>query len=163
MSHSSSGAMRPSGGGASPPKPEEHKPEERPRSARPAPAPRDAAQDQLQLLLMLATDWLKGDRSHAGQIQALVTSLSPQLPPTVVDVPHISQAGAVLNCTMGNWTSAPTSYAYQWALDDAHVGTDSASYSVQPEDVGKTATCSVTATNDAGSTVAPLSNALVVV
>ena len=133
-----------------------------PKAGAKAAAPRDAAADQLQLLLMLAADWLNGDRSHAGQIQALMVGLMPQVPPTNVDVPHVSQSGAVLSCTMGNWTGAPTSYAYQWQLDGAAAGTDSPSYSVQAGDVGKSATCTVTATNAAGATVAPMSNAVVV-
>ena len=39
--------------------------------------PRDAADDQLKLLLLLATDWLDGDREHAEEIAELVTALTP--------------------------------------------------------------------------------------
>lgn len=153
------------------PRHEEHEERREPPKAEPKPdakangkkpAQRDAAADQLALLLMLASDWLNGDRSHAGQIQALVTSLTPKTPPSNVDAPHISQDGTTLHCTMGNWTNVPTGYAYQWTLDGGNVGTDAADYAVQPEDVGKTALCLVTATNEAGSTVGPVSNALVV-
>jgi hypothetical protein len=83
--------------------------------------------------------------------------------PEVVDVPVISQNGATISCTQGNWQGTPTSYAYQWKIDGADVGTDSATYDVQAGDIGKTATCVVTATNAEGSTAAPPSNALVVV
>lgn len=76
-------------------------------------------------------------------------------PPVNVDVPHVSQDGDTLSCTMGNWDNTPTSYAYQWQLD----GTDAAGtddmLGVLSNDIGKVATCIVTATNAAGSTAAP--------
>ena len=34
------------------------------------PAPRDAAADQLKLLLLLTADWLNGDRTHADCVMA---------------------------------------------------------------------------------------------
>jgi len=73
-------------------------------------------------------------------------------PPVNVDVPVVTQAASVLSCTMGNWTGTPTTYAYQWKLDGADVGTDSATHTVTPADAGTTATCIVTATNAIGST-----------
>ena len=82
-------------------------------------------------------------------------------PPENTDVPHVSQDGDVLNCTMGNWTGTPTSYAYQWQLDGSDVGTDASSYPIQAGDVGQTATCVVTATNAIGSTAAPPSDGVV--
>jgi hypothetical protein len=84
-------------------------------------------------------------------------------PPVNVDVPHVSQAGDFLNCTMGNWNGVPTAYAYQWKLDGTtDIGTDSPSYAVRPDDIGHTATCIVTATNDFGSTEAPPSDGVVI-
>jgi len=87
---------------------------------------------------------------------------APPAPPTNVDVPHVSQAGATLNCTMGNWTGEPTGYAYRWQINGVDEGTNAADYAVQPEDVGLTATCTVTASNAAGATQAPVSNAVVI-
>jgi predicted fused transcriptional regulator/phosphomethylpyrimidine kinase len=63
---------------------------------------------------------------------------------------------------MGNWTGEPTSYAYAWQIDGAAAGTGTADYAVQAGDVGKSATCVVTATNAAGSTAAPPSVGVVV-
>jgi hypothetical protein len=83
-------------------------------------------------------------------------------PPVNTTVPHVSQTGNVLNCTMGNWTGEPTAYAYQWQIDGVDVGTDSLDYTATAGDVGKTATCVVTATNAAGSTAAPPSVGVVV-
>jgi hypothetical protein len=86
----------------------------------------------------------------------------PPVAPTNVDVPHVTQNGTTLNCTMGNWTGEPTSYAYQWKIDGTNAGTDSPDYTVRDADVGNTATCVVTATNAAGSGTAPPSNGVVV-
>lgn len=76
-------------------------------------------------------------------------------PPVNVTVPHITQAGATLACTMGEWTGEPTSYAYQWNIGGTDVGDGSNTHEVTAADVGATATCTVTATNDAGSAAAP--------
>jgi hypothetical protein len=63
---------------------------------------------------------------------------------------------------MGNWTGEPTSYSYRWEVGGMSAGTDAATYDVQPADVGQNATCTVTATNAAGSTTAPVSNSVLV-
>jgi hypothetical protein len=86
----------------------------------------------------------------------------PTDPPVNTAVPHVSQDGELLNCTMGEWEGTPTAYAYQWQLDGATVGTGGATYTVLPADVGLTATCIVTATNALGSTEAPPSVGVVV-
>lgn len=100
----------------------------------------------------------------ADEAQRLIDLGVAGLPPAPVniDVPHVSQTAAVLTCTMGNWNGEPTSYAYQWRLDGVNAGTDSATYTALPEDVGKTASCVVTATNGGGSTAAPPSNNLII-
>jgi hypothetical protein len=86
----------------------------------------------------------------------------PNAPPVNDDVPHVTQSGDTLNCTMGNWQGTPTGYAYAWQLDGSPVGTDSATHTVTSADAGKSATCTVTATNANGSTAAPPSTAVVV-
>ena len=78
------------------------------------------------------------------------------------DVPFVDQAGSELRCTMGNWDGEPTSYAYQWRLDDVDIPSDGATLPVVAADVGHSATCTVTASNAHGSTTAPPSNAVVV-
>ena len=83
-------------------------------------------------------------------------------PPVNVDVPYVSQAGSTLSCTMGNWVVTPDSYSYAWQINGNAAGTNAASYAVQAGDIGGTATCVVTATNAAGSTAAPPSNAITV-
>ena len=85
-------------------------------------------------------------------------------PPINRDVPMISGTAAVgstLNCTMGNWTGEPTSYTYQWKRGTTNRGTG-ASYTVVAADAGGSLTCVVTATNAAGSTAAPPSNAIAI-
>jgi hypothetical protein len=128
-------------------------------------APRDAAADQLKLLILLATDWLDNDRTHAREIAALVAGfLAAAGPPSVVDVPLVmlDAAGAVATCTMGNWNGEPDSYTYAWHLDGVPNSGTGAMYTVQPEDAGHSLACVVTATNALGSTVAPLSNSVAV-
>jgi hypothetical protein len=128
-----------------------------------AATPRDTSADQTRLLLLLAGDWLNNDRTHAREIGLLVTSLTAAAgPPVVVDVPHVSQTGAVLNCTMGNWQGEPTGYAYAWQADGVANGGTEATYTVKPEDAGHSLACVVTATNAMGSTVAPMSNAVAI-
>jgi hypothetical protein len=90
-------------------------------------------------------------------------SSPPAGPPVNVDVPHVSQAGDTLSCTMGNWTNEPTTYSYLWEIEGVTVGGDSANYTVSPADVGMTATCTVTASNAAGATTAPPSNEVTIV
>jgi hypothetical protein len=82
--------------------------------------------------------------------------------PVNSEVPLVTQSGTTLSATMGIWEGEPTSYSYAWQLDGTAAGSDAATYEVQPADVGKAATCTVTATNAAGSTAAPVSNSVTV-
>jgi hypothetical protein len=86
--------------------------------------------------------------------------------PAVVDTPAVTGTGAVgetLTCTVGNWTGEPTNYAYQWHRNGTAGLMGSDTYVVVEADVGHGIACSVTATNAAGSTIAPLSNAVAIV
>lgn len=107
-----------------------------------------------------------GAMAEAGMVGNMAVfataEAAPLVPPVNRDVPLVSQVGATLNCTMGNWDGAPDSYAYQWRLDGADVGDGTADYTTVAGDVGKTATCTVSATNAAGTTVAPPSNQVLI-
>lgn len=46
-------------------------------AAPPAPKPPTPAEQRETLLLLLATDWLAGDRTHNDEIRALVAALTP--------------------------------------------------------------------------------------
>jgi hypothetical protein len=83
--------------------------------------------------------------------------------PVNVDIPHVSQNGNTLNCTMGNWEGEPTGYEYQWQIEGVDAGGNTDNYIVQPSDVGKSAVCIVTATNANGSTDAPPSSDIVII
>ena len=96
-----------------------------------------------------------------GELQAYEGTLAVGLPVNV-DVPYIEQQGDTLHCTMGNWEGEPTSYAYQWRLDDVDVTAAGEDCVVTADDAGKVARCVVTASNATGSTEAPPSNAVVV-
>ena len=77
-------------------------------------------------------------------------------------IPAVTQSASELLCTQGEWTGEPTSYAYQWQMDGVDVPGDGATLPVVPADAGLTATCTVTASNAAGSATAPPSVGVVV-
>jgi len=107
--------------------------------------------------------FLDGDDTY--WVQSIGADAATGVPPVNVDVPYASQVGAVVNCTMGNWGGDPAEYVYQWKLDGADVGaaTEVADYTIiVPDDIGKSATCTVTATNSSGAVTAPESNAVVI-
>jgi hypothetical protein len=84
--------------------------------------------------------------------------------PVNLDVPYVSQTGDTLTCTMGNWTGQPDTYAYAWQLDGVDAGGGTNTYVLAlPDDIGRTATCIVTASNAIGTTEAAPSNGVVVV
>jgi hypothetical protein len=92
--------------------------------------------------------------------------LSQYVPPENEEVPAVTGTGAVgsvLSCTMGTWKymGQSSTYAYAWS-NGAPVGTDAPTYTVDAADTGLSVTCTVTATNTAGSTAAPPSNAVVI-
>lgn len=63
--------------------------------------------------------------------------------------------GGSLACSSGTWSGSPTGYGYQWNRDGSAIGgATGTSYVVQAADVGHTLTCTVTATNGAGSAAA---------
>jgi hypothetical protein len=66
-----------------------------------------------------------------------------------------------MRCTMGNWDHVPISYSYQWMQDGTlAIGADNDTLPMLASNDGHTITCIVTATNAAGSTAAPPSNAI---
>jgi hypothetical protein len=142
----------------------QHTSHDQPHAATKAAAPRDTSADQSKLLLLLAADWLNNDRTHAAEIAKLLAGVTASAgPPVNVDVPHVSQSGGVLNCTMGNWQGEPTGYAYQWHSDGVANSATGPTYTILPADSGHSLACTVTATNAMGSTAAPMSNAVAVV
>ena len=98
-------------------------------------------------------------------IGGLGGDIEPATPsaPLNLDAPYVYQEGDTLTCTMGNWSGKPTAYAYQWQSDGVDTGADAATYTVTAPDIGTTMRCTVSATNDLGTTKAPPSNEVVVV
>src|SRR5215831_13382275 len=94
-------------------------------------------------------------QAAGGFVWGCVMAFAPPGAPVLVDVPYVEGEGTVgetLTCTMGNWMGMPNAYAYQWQSGGADVGTDANTYAVADTDVGKSITCTVTATNSEGST-----------
>jgi len=97
-------------------------------------------------------------RTMTAAFKALKDSLHPP-PPTQIDVPAVTPmtatVGDALTCTTGNWEGEPSGYAYLWSN-----GATGESYTTVAADAGTSLSCTVTATNAAGSTVAATSNAV---
>jgi hypothetical protein len=89
----------------------------------------------------------------------------PASPPAPVNavLPRIEQVANVISCTTGNWSGTPTNYKYDWRMDgkDVGPGTENPNYITVSADIGKTATCILTARNDWGE-ASVTSNAIVV-
>lgn len=76
------------------------------------------------------------------------------IPPVSSVAPAITgnaYVGSTLTCSTGTWLNNPTSYSYQWKRGVTNVGTDQNTYVPVTGDIGSTITCTVTATNSAGS------------
>ena len=112
-----------------------------------------------------------GSDSHNPGFSMIFVPKGDPIAPVNIDIPAVTGVGAVgevLTCTTGNWANEPTSYSYEWTskhlstLEEIKIGADENTYTVTEADTGKAIICTVTATNAAGSTVAPPSNAIVV-
>jgi lysozyme len=96
---------------------------------------------------------------------AVVAGGSTVARPAVTSAPTVTgtaQAGQTFTTSVGTWTGAPTSFAYQWrrcnvagAQCTAILGASGASYTLSPGDIGSTISLVVTATGRGGSTSAP--------
>jgi hypothetical protein len=102
--------------------------------------------------------------THVGFTQAQEEAIAEAKlsPPQNTAVPYVEQAGASVTCTMGEWMGEPDTYAYAWDMDGAAVGDGSSVLTLLAEDVGKIVSCVVSATNEHGTTAAPVSNAVVI-
>ena len=110
---------------------------------------------------------LHSSDAAAPQMALVFVPQGAPIAPVLIDVPYVGgvgQVGQTLTCTTGNWENAPTSYEYKWLkdslADEDTAGVTANTYVVKEGDVGKSITCVVTATNDAGSATAPPSNAV---
>ena len=75
--------------------------------------------------------------------------------PSVTKRPHVTLSGGRLRCSPGTWTGNPTSYRYRWlVLHKAGVAGRQTSLALTRSLRGHAVECSVTATNEAGSTTA---------
>ena len=119
--------------------------------------------------ILLVNSAKAGNLTRFQIIAAFDDALGIAHAPANVAVPYASYTpagtpaiGTICTVTLGQWTSSPTSYTYQWKRDGAtNLGT-AASYTLVAADIGGHAiTCIVTAVNATGSTAAPPSNVIV--
>lgn len=94
-----------------------------------------------------------------GSTSATASSVTPDgVEPSLSVSPAISGSpfvGNSISCSTGTWEHLPTSFAYQWELDEVAIsGATSNSYVPTPDDVGEPISCLVTASNAYGSAAA---------
>lgn len=102
----------------------------------------------------------------AGSVGADSNTITPSAPPVgspANTVPPLlsgkPRTGLIVNCSTGTWTGSPTSYAYQWKRNGvAIIGAVLSGYTIISDDVGKTLSCVVSATNVAGTVSATSDN-----
>jgi hypothetical protein len=116
-------------------------------------------------VLLVVNTGKAGHLTPLAMSNAITGELSKVLPPVNTTAPAVSgtaTVGSTLSCTMGNWTYAPTSYAYQWRRNGTNIaGATQSTRVLSAADSGTNVSCQVTATNPAGSTSAA-SNAVAV-
>lgn len=80
--------------------------------------------------------------------QVLETSPEPTVSPVITGTATV---GSTLTVSTGTWSGSPTSYAYQWTLNDVAIaGATGNTYVVQAGDLGKLIGCGVTAADANG-------------
>ncbi len=92
------------------------------------------------------------DEVNRGQSFVEITAA-----PVNTEAPSISGAGYVGEtqyCSPGSWEENPYSYSYEWAVNGSPIGVHSDSYTIEGSPSGSTLSCTVTASNSAGTTSA---------
>jgi GH25 family lysozyme M1 (1,4-beta-N-acetylmuramidase) len=123
------------------------------------PAARDAGH---ALVVSVSATGSAGSTSAASAPTLAVASggTATATAPLATALPSVAgnpQAGQTLSASVGTWTGAPTSFAYQWRRCDAAgtctaiPGAAAAQYAVTPGDIGSTLSLVVTATGRGGS------------
>jgi hypothetical protein len=117
-------------------------------------------------ILLIVNAGKAGNLTPLAMGNAITAGLASVIPPVNTTAPAVTGTGTVgqvLSVTNGNWNYTPTSYAYQWRRGATNIiGATASSYTLVAADSGTNVACQVTATNPAGSTAAPLSNAIAV-
>jgi 6-phosphogluconolactonase (cycloisomerase 2 family) len=90
-----------------------------------------------------------GETGTGSVTYTVVTPPVNTAPPTITGT---VQAGKTVTCSPGSWTESPTGYTYTWSRDGTPiVGATGSTYRIATGDEGLTLTCTVTATNEAGT------------
>lgn len=99
-------------------------------------------------------DW-RADGNTVGEDVSIVVNAPSEDPPENITPPTVTgtfRVGGVAYAGTGEWTGNPTSYTYQWVIDDEDVsGATNPSYEFQAGDLGLSGYCRVTATNAHGT------------
>ena len=119
-------------------------------------------------ILLVVNQGKCGRLTPSAMSNAITSALSTFIPPVNTTAPAVSPTGPVANgatltVTNSNWNFVPTSYEYVWRRDSVPIGGaggSGSSYVTVAADATHSITCLVIATNAAGSTNAPVSNAV---
>jgi hypothetical protein len=85
-------------------------------------------------------------------VAASTSSGGPPRPTSPPQVTGPGTAGSTLSCSTGRWSPTPTSYAYSWNRDGTPIpGATGDTYVVNQLDEGSTLTCTVVASDQAGT------------
>lgn len=98
---------------------------------------------------------LNASNTLIGEDIHIVVNTPSEDPPENLTLPIVTgtlRVGSTAYVTTGGWSGSPTSYAYQWVIDDEDVsGATNPSYEFQAGDFGLSGYCRVTATNAHGT------------
>ena len=117
-------------------------------------------------ILLIVNNGKAGNLTTTQMSNAITAALSTVFKPVNTAPPVVTPAGpvahgATLTTTVGNWTYVPTSYQYVWRRNGTPIaGATASTYVTTAADTAVTITMQLAATNAAGSTTAPLSNAV---
>lgn len=113
---------------------------------------KDSGQEYLTLPVSDGTRYEEGDPEAVVPVNLTA--------PAITGTPTV---GLTVNASTGSWANNPTSYTYQWYIDDIAVSGAIASSLVVPNDIGGVLTVGVVAVNTAGDSDEEISAGVIIV
>ena len=111
----------------------------------------ELSSDGSRLVFWSEQPYVAEDTDFASDFYRATLAFPPEntAPPAITGTPAVGQA---LTCSPGTWTGGALEYVYRWSRGGTEIpGATTATYVAAPPDSNKQLTCTVTATNGAGS------------